>query len=154
MEEVVIETFEELESRLGKELVKGAWRTIAQEQIDLFAEATGDRQWIHLDVERAASASPFGGTIAHGFLTLSLLSNLIAEAIRFATPPRLAINYGLNRVRFISPVRAGTRIRAAITPQQMERASGFVQIAWLVIIEGEQSDKPVCTAEWLIRYYL
>ena len=154
MRQLVIEDFAELESHLGTELVRGEWRTITQEQINLFAEATGDRQWIHTDVERATAVSPFGGTIAHGFLTLALLSSLVGEAIRFATPPRLAVNYGLNRVRFVSPLRAGTRIRASITPSQLERASGYIQIVWSVIIEGEFGDKPVCTAEWLIRYYL
>jgi acyl dehydratase len=154
VEELIIESFAELESRLGTELVRGAWRTITQEQIHLFAAATGDRQWIHTDVERAAVESPFGGTIAHGFLTLSLLSSLVGEAIRLATPPRLAVNYGLNRVRFISPVRAGSRIRASITLSQLERDSSYVQLVWSVRIEGEASEKPLCTAEWVIRYYL
>lgn len=153
MERFIIGSLEDLQPRLGGELVVGPWRTITQEQIDLFAEATGDRQWIHIDVVRAATESPFGGTIAHGFLTLSLLSSLVSEALQFATPSRLAVNYGLNRVRFISPVRAGTRLRARITPVQIDQAEGHVQIVWSVLIEGETGDRPFCTAEWVVRYY-
>jgi acyl dehydratase len=154
MEPVIITDLDELERSLGVELAVSEWRTITQEQIDLFAVATGDRQWIHTDVERAAAESPFGGTIAHGFLTLSLLSIMVSESIRFAIPPRLAINYGLNRVRFITPVRAGARLRARLTPAHMERDSAYVQVVWSVLVEGEGSGRPACTAEWLIRYCL
>lgn len=145
----------ELESRIGSEIAVGDWITVAQEQIDLFATATGDHQWIHIDVERAAAESPFGGTIAHGFLSLSLLSKMLGGTVGFSTLPRLSVNYGLNRVRFIAPVRAGTRIRPRIVLQGFEPLSTReYQLTWLITVEREQEEKPALVAEWLIRYYL
>ena len=145
----------ELESRIGSEIAVGDWITVAQEQIDLFAAATGDHQWIHIDVERAAAESPFGGTIAHGFLSLSLLSKMLGGTVGFSTLPRLSVNYGLNRVRFIAPVRAGTRIRPRIVLQGFEPLSTReYQLTWLITVEREQEEKPALVAEWLIRYYL
>ncbi|NDD62679.1 MAG: MaoC family dehydratase [Acidobacteria bacterium] len=145
----------ELESRIGSEIAVGDWITVAQEQIDLFATATGDHQWIHIDVERAAAESPFGGTIAHGFLSLSLLSKMLGGTVGFSTLPRLTVNYGLNRVRFIAPVRAGTRIRPRIVLQGFEPLSTReYQLTWLITVEREQEEKPALVAEWLIRYYL
>ena len=145
----------ELESRIGSEIAVGDWITVAQEQIDLFATATGDHQWIHIDVERAAAESPFGGTIAHGFLSLSLLSKMLGGTVGFSTVPRLSVNYGLNRVRFIAPVRAGTRIRPRIVLQGFEPLSTReYQLTWLITVEREQEEKPALVAEWLIRYYL
>ena len=145
----------ELESRIGSEIAVGDWITVAQEQIDLFATATGDHQWIHIDVERAAAESPFGGTIAHGFLSLSLLSKMLGGTVGFSTLPRLSVNYGLNRVRFIAPVRAGTRIRPRIVLQGFEPLSTReYQLTWLIKVEREQEEKPALVAEWLIRYYL
>jgi acyl dehydratase len=139
--------------RVGQEIAVSDWLAVTQERIDLFAEATGDRQWIHVDQARAAAESPFKTTIAHGFLTLSLLSPLIRESIRF-TGLRMAINYGANRVRFVSPVPSGARIRARITPSAAEDVAGGIQVTWKVTIEREHGDKPACVAEWLVRYYV
>jgi acyl dehydratase len=141
-----------IKDRVGQEIAVSDWLPVTQERIELFAEATGDRQWIHVDQARAAAESPFKTTIAHGFLTLSLLSPLIRESIRF-TGLRMAINYGANRVRFVSPVPSGARIRARIMPSAVEEVAGGFQVAWQVTIEREHGDKPACVAEWLVRYY-
>jgi acyl dehydratase len=141
-----------IKDRVGEEIAVSDWLPVTQERIELFAEATGDRQWIHVDQARAAVESPFKTTIAHGFLTLSLLSPLIRESIRF-TGLRMAINYGANRVRFVSPVPSGARIRARITPSAVEVVAGGFQVTWQVTIEREHGDKPACVAEWLVRYY-
>ena len=117
-----------------------------------FAETTGDHQWIHVDPVRAAAELPWKRTIAHGFLTLSLLSTLVREAIRF-TGLRMALNYGFNRVRFVSPVPSGSRIRARVTLQSIEAVSGGIQATWLTTIEREGGEKPAAVAEWLVRYY-
>ncbi len=109
----MIESIEELRSLMGREVAVGDWFTVEQSRIDLFADATGDHQWIHRDVARAATDSPYGGTIAHGFLTLSLLSHLSSQCVEIAGEFKFRINYGLNRVRFPAPVLAGSRIRAA-----------------------------------------
>jgi acyl dehydratase len=142
-----------LRDRVGQEIALGEWLTVTQERIAQFADATGDHQWIHLDAARAAAESPFKTTIAHGFLTLSLLSTLIRDAMHF-TGVRMAINYGLNRVRFVSPVPSGARIRARIVCGAVEGVSGGVQVTWAVTVEREGGDKPACVAEWLVRYYL
>ena len=141
-----------LGDRVGQEIALSDWLTITQARIDQFAEATGDHQWIHVDAARAAAESPFKTTIAHGFLTLSLLSTLIREALQFSGL-RMAINYGLNRVRFVSPVPSGARIRARIVCGAIEEVSGGVQVMWAVTVEREGGDKPACVAEWLVRYY-
>jgi acyl dehydratase len=141
-----------LRDRLGEEVAVGDWFEISQARVDQFAEATGDAQWIHVDAARAAAESPFRTTIAHGFLTLSLLSTLIRDAMTFHGL-RMAINYGMNRMRFIAPVPVGSRIRARFTPTSVEDTSGSVQVTWHVTIEREHSDKPCCVAEWIVRYY-
>jgi acyl dehydratase len=141
-----------IKDRVGEEIAVSDWLEVTQARIEQFADATGDRQWIHVDQARAAVESPFKTTIAHGFLTLSLLSPLIRESIRF-TGLRMAINYGTNRVRFVSPVPSGARIRARITPSAVETVAGGFQVAWQVTIEREHGDKPACVAEWLVRYY-
>jgi acyl dehydratase len=138
--------------RVGQEVAVSDWLEVTQARINQFAEATGDHQWIHVNPARAAAELPSKGTIAHGFLTLSLLSTLIRDSIRF-TGLRMAINYGLNKVRFVSPVAAGSRIRARIALQTVEAVSGGVQAAWLATIEREGGDKPAAVAEWLVRYY-
>ncbi len=138
--------------RIGEEIAVGDWLEISQARIDQFAEATGDRQGIHVDPARAAIESPFKTTIAHGFLTLSLLSTLIRDAIHF-TGLRMAINYGLNRVRFVAPVPSGSRVRARITPAAVDEVSGSIQVTWQVTVEREHSGKPCCVAEWVVRYY-
>ena len=141
-----------IKDRVGEEIAVSDWLQVTQARIEQFADATGDRQWIHVDQARAGVESPFKTTIAHGFLTLSLLSPLIRESIRF-TGLRMAINYGANRVRFVSPVPSGARIRARITPAAVEAVAGGFQVAWQVTIEREHGDKPACVAEWLVRYY-
>ena len=147
-----IENIAALASYAGKEVAISDWLEVSQERIDQFAEASEDRQWIHLDRERAARESPFKTTIAHGFLTLSLLSALARLAIS-VDGVRMGINYGLNRVRFVSPVPAGTRIRGRFTLATLEEIKGGVQTTWNVTVEREGSDKPCCVAEWLVRYY-
>jgi acyl dehydratase len=141
-----------LRNRSGEEIAVGDWFEVTQARINQFAEATGDTQWIHVDPARAAAESPFKTTIAHGFLTLSLLSTLIREAMTFHGL-RMAINYGMNRMRFVSPVPAGSRIRARFMLISVEDASGSVQVTWQVTIDREHSDKPCCVAEWIVRYY-
>jgi acyl dehydratase len=138
--------------RVGEEIAVSDWLEVTQARINQFADATGDHQWIHVDPVRAAAELPSKSTIAHGFLTLSLLSTLIRESIRF-TGLRMAINYGLNRVRFVSPVPSGSRIRALITLQAVDAVSDGVQVTWQVTIEREGSEKPAAVAEWLVRYY-
>ena len=142
-----------LRDRVGHELAVSDWFAVTQEQINQFAEATGDRQWIHVDAARAAVESPFKTTIAHGFLTLSLVSALLRDAIHF-TGVRMAINYGSNRVRFVSPVPTGSRIRGRFTIGAVEEIGGSIQATWQVTIEREGTDKPSCVAEWLVRYYV
>ena len=141
-----------LRDRIGEEIAVGDWFEVSQARIDRFAEATGDAQWIHVDPVRAAAESPFKTTIAHGFLTMSLLSSLIRDAMTFHGL-RMAINYGMNRMRFVAPVPAGSRIRARFTPLSVEDASGSVQVTWQATIDREHSDKPCCVAEWIVRYY-
>jgi acyl dehydratase len=141
-----------LSDRLGEEIAVGDWLEISQARIEQFAEATGDDQWIHVDPARAARESPFRTTIAHGFLTLSLVSTLMREAIHFSGL-RMAINYGLNRVRFISPVPSGSRVRGRFSPAAVEDLGGSIQVTWQITIEREHGDKPSCAAEWIVRYY-
>ena len=141
-----------LRDRIGEEIAVGDWFEVSQARIDQFAEATGDTQWIHVDPARATAESPFKTTIAHGFLTLSLLSALIRDAMTFPGL-RMAINYGMNRMRFVAPVPAGSRIRARFMPVSVEDPSGSVQVTWQVTIDREHSDKPCCVAEWIVRYY-
>jgi acyl dehydratase len=129
------------------------WIEIRQDRIARFAEVTGDRQWIHLDAGRAAAESPYQTTIAHGFLTLSLLTALLDRAVR-VDGVALAVNYGFNRVRFVSPVAAGSRIRARFTPRAVERAGHGIQVTWSVVVEREHGDKPCCVAEWIVRYQM
>jgi acyl dehydratase len=145
-------TIRSLEARVGEEVGVSPWVEITQERIDTFAKAIDDFQWIHVDRGRAA-ASPFGGTIAHGFLTLSLLSHL-SEATFSFSDRRMGVNYGLNRVRFTSPVPAGARVRARFTLQKFEKLEdNGVQVTWNVIVEIEKAQKPALVAEWIGRHY-
>src|SRR5262245_33330120 len=141
-----------LHDRIGQEIAVSDWCAVTQERITQFADATGDHQWIHVDAARAAVESPLKTTIAHGFLTLSLMSTLIRDAIEF-TGLRMPINYGLNRVRFVAPVPSGSRIRARIVCGAFEDAGGAVQMTWAVTVEREGESKPACVADWLVRYY-
>ena len=142
----------ELESRIGEEVGVSAWCEVTQQRIDLFAKAIDDPQWIHVDPERAKH-SPFGTTIAHGFLTLSLLSKFIESTFSFADR-KMGVNYGLNRVRFTAPLPSGSRVRARFKLLKYEKIDGNgVQVTWDVTVEREGSDKPVLVAEWLGRSY-
>jgi acyl dehydratase len=141
----------ELESRVGQEVAVSPWLAIEQDRIDLFAKATEDFQWIHLDKERA-KASPFGGTIAHGFLTLSMLPKLTESAFAL-TGRKMSVNYGLNKVRFTSPVPSGSKIRGRFTLAKVEPIEGGVQTYWNVVIEREGGDKPAMIAETISRHY-
>jgi acyl dehydratase len=141
-----------LKDRVGQEVAVSNWVDVTQQRIQQFADATGDHQWIHLDASRAAAESPFKTTIAHGFLTLSLLSALIRDAMTF-TGLRLAVNYGLNKVRFTAPVPSGSRIRARFTAAAAEETGGSIQVTWQATVEREASDRPCAVAEWLVRYY-
>jgi acyl dehydratase len=137
---------------LDREIAVSDWLDVNQERIDRFAEATGDRQWIHVDPARAAAQSPFRSTIAHGFLTLSLVSAFGQNAMHI-DGLRMAINYGLNRVRFITPVPAGSRIRGRFAPIALKTESEGVQVTWRVTVEREHANKPCCVADWIVRYY-
>ena len=141
-----------LKELIGQEVAVSKWIEITQERVNQFAEATGDRQWIHIDVERSRKESPFGGTVAHGFLTLSLLPKLMQSAI-VMPDVKMGVNYGLNKVRFPAPVPVGSRIRARIKLLTVDDIPGGAQVAWEVTMEREGSDKPVCVAESIARHY-
>ncbi len=145
-----MEHVEALSARIGTEIGVGDWVRLDQERISAFADATGDHQWIHVDEERAASG-PFGSTIAHGYLTLSMIP-AIAPALR-VEGVRMGINYGLDRVRFISPVPVGSRVRARSALTDVSEVPGGVQLAMRVTVELEGSDKPACVADTLSRLY-
>ena len=140
------------QSHLGQEVGVSDWLPIDQERVNAFARVTGDEQWIHVDVERAKRESPFGGPIAHGYLTLSLLAKFAQECIA-VEGVKLAVNYGLNRVRFASPVKVGSRVRARFVLAELEEIPGGAQIVWKATIEIEGGDKPACVAEMVTRWY-
>jgi acyl dehydratase len=144
-------TLAELGAASGEHLGYSPWRTVDQDQVSQFAEVTDDHQWIHVDPQRAA-AGPFGGTIAHGYLMLSLIPSLSAEVYRTQTVG-MGVNYGLNRVRFPSPLPVGSRIRAGFRLVSVDPIEGGVQIVAEVTIEREGHDKPCCVAETVARYY-
>jgi acyl dehydratase len=142
-----------LGERAGEEVGTSDWISVTQDRINAFADATGDHQWIHVDRERASTESPYGTTIAHGFLTLSLISALMRNAISIGGL-RMTINYGANRVRFVAAVPAGSRIRARIVLQSLTPLDGGAQQAtWNITVEREGAAKPCLVAEWLVRYY-
>jgi acyl dehydratase len=149
----IIEDLAELRSLVGQEVGVSDWFTVDQPLITAFADVTGDRQWIHLDAERCRTESPYGTTIAHGFLTLSLLSQLHAQVVQVRLGHSRAINYGLNRVRFPAAVPAGSRLRAHSVLQAVEEVEGGMQLTWLLTMEVEDQAKPALVAEWLIRLY-
>lgn len=149
----VIGSRAELEALVGQELGLSDWFRIEQSMIDRFAEMTLDRQWIHLDAERARRESPYGATVAHGFLTLSLLSHLAHMAFEFGGPVRHTINYGFNRVRFTGPVLAGSRVRGRFSLLSVEDIEGGVQVVYRVLVERESEEKPAIAAEWVTRVY-
>lgn len=147
-------TLDDLRGSVGEELGVSDWHPITQDQIDRFAEVSGDHQWIHTDPARAAIESPYKTTIAHGFLTVSMLSQLINEAIVMEGEFKLRVNYGFNRLRFTGAVPSGSRIRGRFTLQSIKEVEGGVEIAWLSTVEVEGRDKPALVAEWLGRTYL
>ena len=147
----VFDGADSLRAAVGEEIGVGSWIEVTQDRIDMFADATNDRQWIHVDPERAAGG-PFAGTIAHGYLTLSLLSAWIMEVSEVAGTT-MAVNYGLNRVRWPAPVPVGSRLRGRATLAEVEDIAGGVQVTWQVSVEREGSERPVCVAENLNRLY-
>lgn len=153
MPPIVVEDLKALESLAGREIGASDWFLVSQDRIAQFAEAIEDRQWIHLDRERALRDSPYGATIAHGFLTLSLISNFMKMAVQIRSGVRLAVNYGLNRVRFPASVRADSRIRARFTLQAVKQLPDALEAVFSVNVEGEGSEKPCCVAEWIVRYF-
>ena len=140
---------DELRALVGQEVGASDWLTVTQDMIDRFADVTDDHQWIHVDVERARRESQFGGTIAHGFLTVSLLPRLSQEAMEVRGDFKMRVNYGFNKLRFVSPVPAGARIRARFTAQKVTEN----EATWLVTVDVEGSEKPAIVAEWLGRFY-
>jgi acyl dehydratase len=143
-----------LKDFVGRELGVTSWFTVTQERIRQFADATEDHQWIHLDRERAKKESPYGATVAHGFLTLSLLGHLLKQAVHIRGGVRSSVNYGLNRVRFPAPVPADSTIRARFSLQAFKELPDAVEAVYLVTAEVENAAKPSCVAEWVVRYNL
>ena len=149
----VIHGIDGLRALIGQEVGASDWITVSQDRIDQFAQVTGDHQWIHVDPDRARSGSPYGSTIAHGFLTLSLLSDLSRDAIDIQGDFKMRINYGINRLRFPNAVRAGSRVRGRFTLKSVEDIPGGVQVTWDSTVEVEGAAKPAVAADWLIRIY-
>lgn len=152
MAKVILEDIAAIRAKLGQEVALSDWFEVTQERISEFAQATGDFQWIHVDVERAEKESVYGTTIAHGFLTLSLLPCLLLESIEMRGV-RMGVNYGLNRVRFTGPVPSGSRVRGRFVLAALDDIKDGVQLTWNVSVEREGEDKPVLVAEWLTRRY-
>jgi len=150
---LTVETPDALKEFVGKEIGVSEWTAVTQERINQFAEATEDHQWIHLDRGRAQRESPYGATVAHGFLTLSLIGRLMKDVIRISSRTRMTINYGLNRVRFPAPVREGSRIRGRFTLLSLQDRGEAQEAVFTCSVESEGNDKPCCVAEWIVRYY-
>jgi acyl dehydratase len=141
-----------LRALVGAEPLVSEWLTVDQASVDRFADATGDHQWIHVDSERARRESPFGGPVAHGFLTLSLIPVLLEKTV--ALEQRMGVNYGLNRVRFTSPVPVGSQLRAHFAVASVtDIDSDGVQVVWNVTLERQGSERPLCVAEFITRHY-
>ena len=148
----VFESPDALQAEVGNEVAVSDWMLMSQDRVNQFATATDDPQWIHLDEERARKESPFGGTIAHGYLTLSLLPGIFSTVIELPFA-KMNINYGANKLRFPSPMQVGKRMRARFTLLAVERLPDCVQDVWKYTAEQEGSDKPVCVAEVVLRQY-
>ncbi len=153
MAPLVIDTLDSLSNYVGREIATTEWLQISQAQIQQFADATGDHNWIHIDAERARKESPYGTTIAHGFLTLSLISQFMSQSLRVQRGVRMTINYGLNRVRFPSPVRVDSRIRARITLRSVKNCGDCTEAVYSIVVEVADAEKPCCVPDWIIRYY-
>jgi acyl dehydratase len=148
-----IESLNSLKQCEGRQFPATGWFIVGQDRIQKFADATEDHQWIHLDLERAQRESPFGGTIAHGFLTLALLPHFLKQAIQIRAGIKMTVNYGLNKVRFPSALRAGSAVRARVTLLSASESPGFIDAVFLIQVEAQSSSKPCSVAEWLVRYY-
>ena len=148
----VFRSLDELTAAVGEEIGPTDWLTITQQRVDTFADATGDHQWIHIDVERAKAESPFGGPIAHGFMTLSLVVPLATQTYTI-TDAKMGVNYGLNKVRFPAPVPVGAKVRLTATLKDVEEVAGGLQVTIAGVIEAEGASKPVCIAEPVFRVY-
>jgi len=153
MAPIVLASVDDLKNFVGREIGVTEWLQVTQERIQQFAEATEDRQWIHLDAERAKRESPYGTTIAHGFLTLSLVGYLMKQAVQIQSGLRMAVNYGLNRVRFPAPVLAGSKIRGRFVLAAIQELPKGIEAVFSVTVEAEGKEKPCCVAEWIVRYY-
>jgi acyl dehydratase len=153
MPPLVLETPDLLKGHVGRELAVTDWFLMTQERILQFADATEDHQWIHVDRDRAQAESPFGTTIAHGFLTLSLLSHFMQQALQIRGGVRLAINYGLNRVRFPAPARVGSKLRAHVTLHSFKEMRSAREAIFSISVEVEGGEKPCCVAEWIVLYF-
>jgi acyl dehydratase len=150
----IVSSLDSLKELVGQEVAVTDWFTVTHERIQQFADATLDHQWIHVDAERAERESPFGAPIAHGFLTLSLLAHFMQEALGIKEGVRMGVNYGLNSVRFVSPVRSGTKVRARFTLQSIKDVPPkAVEAVYNAVVEGENNPNPCCVAEWVVRYY-
>jgi acyl dehydratase len=150
---LLAENLDSLKDFVGREIATTDWFTVTQDRIQRFAEATDDRQWIHLDRARAQRESPYGATIAHGFLTLALLSHLSKQALQIRHGVRISVNYGLNRVRFPAPVLVDSKIRARFTLLSLKEVSNAHEAVFSVVVESQSANKPCCVAEWVVRYY-
>jgi len=148
-----IENLNSLKQFEGREFHPTGWFVVTQDRIQKFAEASEDRQWIHLDPQRAQRESPFGATVAHGFLTLSLISYFVKQAVQIRSGVAMIVNYGLNRVRFPAPVHAGASVRARVTLLAVKESPEFVDAIFLIHVESHSAPKPSCVAELLVRYY-
>jgi acyl dehydratase len=153
MPPLVVTDLRKLKEFVGREIGVSDWMRISPERVAQFAEATEDRQWIHVDAARAAAQSPYGAAVAHGFLTLSLLSQFVTQVLTIEGGVRFAVNYGLNRVRFPSAVRVNSRIRARVVLSALTDSGESLDATFSVTVESEGVAKPACVAEWLVRYY-
>ena len=150
---ITVNGIEEVRGLVGQTIGPSEWREVTQEDIDKFADVTGDHQWIHVDVERAKTESPFGTTIAHGNLTLCLCDSFRDQLFKAESGFKMGINYGWNKVRYTSPVPVGSKLRARVTLKDVVEVAGGLQNTFAVTIEREGGDKPVCIAEWVTRQY-
>jgi len=152
MKAVIFESLSDVKSHIGEEVAFSDWKKIQQSQINAFADSTNDHQWIHSDVTRANKESPYGSTIAHGFLTLSLIPSFLESCIQYPFA-KTSINYGLNKVRFPSPVRVDSLVRGRFQIQAIQDIEGGIQLEWLMTIDIQGIEKPACVADMLIRLY-
>jgi acyl dehydratase len=148
-----LETLQSLRDLVGREIAVTDWFPVSQERIQQFADATEDQQWIHVNRERAQRESPYGATIAHGFLTLSLLSRFMKQAIQIRSGIRMSVNYGLNRVRFPAAVRADSNIRVRFSLRSLKDVPDALEAVFDARVETQDAEKPCCVAEWVVRYY-